>query len=273
MKDSDVFLGDVELRELNLYLLRDHEHPLMTGTRDRIITNPNMHGAYDYGANLEPIPFNLPIGFIRRSRMDIQRTVREIKSLLVDGRGKPITFKLTFGYEPDKYYNVRFTGNIPIERLLGQIGQFNLPLICFDGHAWSTTRADEVVWGSEVITFESDVYTFGHSGDGAKTFTTPDSTYVTVSGANVQPILHISGTGTDVTVNCEGQTFALGSFVDANWLIDLKEFVVLKNGQNAIHLIQGDWIGIELSKGDNQIDIDGSGLDLDFSVEFHDRYF
>jgi len=232
-----------------------------------------MPGAYDYGADLEPIPFNLPIGFIRKSRADIQRTVRVIKNLLIDGRGKPKTFKLTFGYESDKYYNVRFSGGIPIERLLGQIGQFELPLICFEGHAWSSTRSDEVNWGSEVITFESDVYTFGHSGDGAKTFIIPGSTNITVSGDNVRPILHITGKGTNVTVSCGGRTFTLGTFLNSNWLIDLNEYVVLKNGVNAIHLIKGSWIGIELTQGDNQIDVNGSGLDIDFSVEFHDRYF
>lgn len=273
MRGSDVYINGVGLRELNLYMLQDHEHPLMTGTRDRVITIPNMHGAYDYGADLEPIPFNLPIGFMRKSRADIQRTVRIIKDLLIDGRGKPKTFKLTFGYEPDKYYNVRFSGSIPIERIFGQIGQFNLPLICFEGHAWSTTRADEVNWGSEVITFESDVYTFGHSGDGAYTFTSAGSTNVTVSGANVQPILFLNGSGSNVTVSCAGKTFTLGTFSNANWLIDLNEYVVLKDGVNAIHLIEGNWIGIELTQGDNQININGSGLNIDFSVEFHDRYF
>lgn len=273
MRESDVYIDGVGIRGLNLYLLKDHEHPLITGTRDRIITIPGLPGAYDYGADLEPISFNLPIGFIRKGREDIQRTVRIIKDLLIDGQGKPKTFKLTFGYEPDKYYNVRFTGSIPIERLLGRIGQFELPLICFDGHAWSSTRSDEVAWGSEVITFESDVYNFGHSGDGAKTFIIPGSTNITVSGANVQPIIYLIGTGTNVTLSCGGRTFSLGSFVNADWLIDLSEYVVLKNGVNAIHLISGNWIGLELIQGDNQIDINGSGLNLDFSVEFQDRYF
>lgn len=273
MRDSDVYIDGAGLRELNLYLLQDHEHPLMTGTRDRIITIPGMPGAYDFGADLEPIPFNLPIGFIRKSRSDIQRTARKIKTLLIDGEGKPKTFKLMFGYEPDKYYNVRFTGQIPIERLISQIGQFGLPLICFEGHAWSTAKNDEVVWGSETITFESESYTYGHSGDGAKTFTSSGSTNVTVSGDNVKPIIRIVGKGTNVTITCGGRTFSLGSFVDANWLIDLNEYVVLKDGVNAIHLIKGNWIGMELTQGDNKIDVNGSGLVLDFSVEFQDRYY
>lgn len=273
MRESDVYINGVGLRELNLYLLQDHEHPLMTGTRDRIITIPNMHGAYDYGADLEPIPFNLPIGFIRKSREDIQRTIRIIKDLLIDGRGKPKTFKLTFGYEPDKYYNVRFSGSIPIERLLGQIGQFELPLVCFDGHAWSSTRSDEVVWGSEVITFESDVYTYGHSGDGRKLFTSPGSTNITVSGANVKPIIRLKGYGSNVKVVCGEKSFSLGSFITSNWLIDLNEYVVLKDGVNALHLIKGNWIGMELTQGDNHIDVSGIGLHLDFSVEFNDRYY
>lgn len=273
MKESDVFLGDMEIQDLNLYLLEGHGHPLMTGTRDKIIAIPGMPGAYDYGADLESIAFSLPLVAIRKNRMDIQRMVRVVKSLLIDGQGYPKTIKLIFGYEPDKYYNVRYTGQIDIERILGQTGSFMIPLTCFDGHAWSTAKASEVVWGSETITFENDVYQFGHSGDGTKTFDSPGATIVTVSGGNVHPTLNITGSGTDVTVKCNGKDFTLGSFTDANWIVDLKEYAVIKNGVNAIHLIQGKWIGMELTQGENEIEISGSGLDLDFSVDFRDRYF
>lgn len=272
MKESAVYFDDVEISDINLILERGHENPLAVGTRDRITYIPGLHGAIDYGADLEPIPFNLPMGFVRSSRVDIQSTVRKIKSLLLDGSGKPKTFKLKFGYEPDKYYNVRYSGNIPIERLLGKIGEFNLPLICFDGYAQSVVKNNEVTWGSNLLTFTAP-YMFGHKGDGAKTFTASGTTNITVTGNDLRPVINVSGSGTNVKISWNGKTMELGTFSNSNWVIDLKEFEATKDGKNALDILKGDWLTMELEQGKNIINVNGSGLNLDFRVEFRDRYF
>jgi len=272
MKETDIFFNDIEIRSLNVYLLESHEHPLASGTRDKVTTMPNVHGAIDYGADLDPIPFSLPIGFIRKRRMDIQNTVRQIKALILDSNGKPKKFELKFGYEPDKYYNVRYSGNVPIDRLIGKIGQFNLPLICYDGHALSVAMNDEVTWGSTVIPFASD-FTMGHMGDGAKKFTGAGSTIINVAGDNIRPIIHVSGSGTNVSVSWGGKTLTLGTLANTTWAIDLKEFEVIKDGKNAMHLIKGDWLNMDLIQGDNTVTVNGSGLNLTVSFQFRDLFY
>jgi phage-related protein len=271
MKETDVYFDGVEIQNLNVRMREGHENPISPGTIDRQVYIPGQTGAYDYGADLDVIPFNLPLGIRENSRLDIQHTVRQFKKLIIDEYGKPKTFQLKFGYEPDKYYNVRYSGDISIERVLA-MGKFTLPLTCHEGHAWSVAQSDEVTWGSEVIPFASD-FKFGHTGDGTKTFTAAGSTIVSLTGANLRPLIHVNGSGTDVTIGFNGEMMSLGSFVDSDWLIDLGEYVVLKDGVLALHLVSGDWLTMELVQGDNLVAITGSGLNLTFSVEFRDRYY
>lgn len=272
MKINSVFLGDIELGELNLYMLRDHENPLMAGMRERIVAIPNRPGAYDYGADLEPISFKLPLGFIRKNGTEIQQTVRDIKKLLIDGNGKPKTFKLIFGYESDKYYNVRFTGEIPIERILGQVGTFNLSLICHEGHAWSTLSNQDVFWGSEHIYFSNNTYTFGHSASAPDITGNGGEFNVVVVGDNVRPVITLVGVGNNVAVAWDGKLFSIGT-ISGTVIVDLHEYVVLRNGTFALSTISGDWLSMHLTHGSTNINVTGSDLDLTINVEFHDRFF
>src|SRR5690625_7588243 len=79
--------------------------------------------------------------------------ILEFNRLLVDAYGRPKTVKLRFGDEVDKYYNVRVTDSIPVDRV-AERGYITLHLTAHDPYAYSTVTADEVVCRSEVITFE-----------------------------------------------------------------------------------------------------------------------
>ena len=272
MSEYAVYFDDIHVKELGIRMRTGHEHPLLAGTRDRITSIPGVAGAYDYGSDLEPIPFDLPFSAYEETPIKLQQVLKSIKSILLDKRGKPRTFKLKFGYEADRYYNVRYESGVPIERLIGGMGRFNIPLICYDGHALSVAMNDEVTWGSTVIPFASD-YQMGHMGDGAKIFTSSDSTIINVTGDNIRPILHVTGSGTNVSIKWGGKTLTLGTLTNTTWAIDLKEFEVTKDGLNAMHLIKGDWLNMELEQGDNQVTVNGSGLSLTVSFQFRDLFY
>lgn len=271
--EHTVFFDDVDVHSLGLYLQENHTNPIISGTRDKILTIDGSNGAYDYGANLEPIDFSLPLFFYGGNAFDVQEYVRKIKSLLLDEFGNPKTFKLKFGYELDKYYNVRVVGSVNIERLLDMVGDFTLNLRCFDGCAFSTVKSDEVNWGNETITFENNMYTYGHGGSGVKTFTKSGTTIVTVMGNNLRPIVKVSGTGTNVKIGWSNKKLELGTFSNANWIIDLERFIVTKDGVNSLHLIKGDWLDMYLFKGDNEVTVDGRNLNINLEFEFRDKFF
>ncbi|MBD8028143.1 phage tail family protein [Ureibacillus sp. Re31] len=269
--EHTVFFDGVDVRSLGLIFLTEHSNPIIPGTRDKTSIIDGVNGEYDYGADLEPIPFDLPFFIEQTDPFRLQGYVRMVKKLLLDGFGKPRTFKLQFGYEKDKYYNVRVVGRVDIDRIYSSAGHFTLPLMCYEGYALSVARNDEVVWGSQDITFTAD-YLFGNNGSGAKTFTSNSSTVVTVTGDNLRPLIKLSGSGTNVKLSWGGKTMTLGTFTNANWLIDLEDYTVTKNGNLGLDLIKGDWLDMYLSNGDNNINVEGSGLNLAFSVEFRDRF-
>lgn len=272
-EEYTVFFDDVDIRSLGFLFQPGHSNPLLSGTRDRDTTMAGRNGALDFGADLEEIPFNLPLYIPTKNPFDLQTMVRKAKAILLDANGKPRTFKLKFGYEPDKYYNVRYTGNIPIDRIMAREGKFTLPLICHEGFALSVAKNDEVLWGSEIVVFYSD-YSMGNAGGGtSKTFTSTGNMTVEVIGNNVKPIIHITGSGTSVTLNFNGKTMTLGTFTNTTWLIDLDEYVAIKNGVNGLSSIGGSWLTMQLVEGDNVVTVGGTGLNIELSFDFRDKWY
>jgi phage-related protein len=126
--------------ELGLKLLQEHQHPVLPDTRDRSVEIPGKHGAYDFGADLGVRPFELPFMVNQFKKVDVQQKVREFTRLLVNPDGRPKTIPLIFDYEPDKSYSVRYTGSLPIDRLV-RMGEFVLPLTAFDPYAYALANA------------------------------------------------------------------------------------------------------------------------------------
>jgi len=268
-----VFFDDVDVRTLGFLFTPGHSNPLLSGTRDRDTTIAGRNGALDFGADLDPIPFNIPLYIKTSNPYDLQRMVRKAKDMLLDGNGKPRTFKLKFGYEPDKYYNVRVTGNVPIERIMAREGKFTLPLICYEGFALSVAKNENVNWNSKTVTWASDYTWESTGGNVPKTFTSAGTMNVEVIGNNLKPILHITGSGTNVTIKFNGKTMTLGTFSNTAWLIELDEYVAIKNGVNGLNSIGGSWLTMNLVEGDNTVTVGGTGLDMKLAFDFRDKWY
>ncbi|MBO1515609.1 phage tail domain-containing protein [Metabacillus bambusae] len=262
-------INGIPISEYNLKCELEHDHPALSDTRDYTISIPGMAGAHDFGADMGPKSFNLPFKFTNvKSNTDIAFEIRRFKKAILDGYGNPKTFELQFDYESSKYYNARYSGSLPLERLIHR-GRFVLPLIAFDPFAYSVAMNNEITWGSEVITFDSE-YLFGQSNGETHTIIAPKTITETVTGDILRPVFNINGSGTDVTVAANGQTFSLGTFTNANWLVDGDNYTVIRNDANGLQYFSGDWI--ELINGDNNITISGSGLNLTFECRFRDKY-
>lgn len=131
-------LGGKSFAELGLRILRDYEHPILPETRDMSINIPGRHGALDLGAYMGPRYFSLPCMVIdAKNGTVLQKTVRALASHLLDTYGRPRTLELRLSEEPEKWYNVRLSGALPIERIVRGLGQFTLPLTAFDPFAYA----------------------------------------------------------------------------------------------------------------------------------------
>ncbi|MGI8363066.1 phage tail domain-containing protein [Bacillus cereus] len=264
------------LNQLGLALLPGFQHPAAPPIRDYTVSIPGRPGAYYFGSDIDPMEFNLPLIIKpQENRFELAAAIRKMVAAFIDPHGKPKEVKMIYDYEPDKYYLVQYSGSLPIDRYFS-LGKFELPLIAYNPHAYSLVTNDDITWGSENITFENMTYTYGHTGGGqVEKITSPKLYSVFVSGLVQNPIILVSGSGTDVVMSANGKSFSLGTFNNTNWLIDGNTWTVLKNGSNGLsdynkNYPQGDWL--EFKQGNNTLSINGIGLNLTIQVKFRDKF-
>ncbi|KXY75877.1 distal tail protein Dit [Bacillus sp. FSL W7-1294] len=257
------------ISELNLQLLRDHQNPAAPSTRDNVMTIPGMHGAYDFGATLGPREFNLPMHLKLKDEYEtLSSAIRKVMAVFIDPYGKPRTVKLIFDYEPDKYYMVRYSGNIPINRLFS-MGKFELPLTAYDPHAYSVVdTSDDVLWGDE-IPFMSDI----PLGIGDYQYTITQPSYLNIENTGmliVRPIIEITGSANSITLTANGKSFSFGAFSNASFLIDCERYTAIKDGQNYLFNMKGDFV--ELKPGANTVGVGGTNLNINITFKFRAKY-
>lgn len=267
--DSRVWIDDVLLqRDYGVLVTLDSDEPALPSMRNMNVTVPGRHGAYDFGAYFEPREFALNCVFKRQPYDDLKRQIRAINRLFVDQFGRPKTVKLRFGDEVDKYYNVRITEGISVSRS-AERGFFTLPLTAFDPYAYSTVTADEILWGSEDITFEWN-YLLGTDTFGGEQITEPMTLNVKLDGDALRPIFVIDGSASALIVSANGMSFSLPAFSNTRWEIDGADYTVTRNGALDLAAMTGEFI--ELFNGDNDVVIGGNGLNFELTVKYRDKY-
>lgn len=136
MIEYDLFLNDKNIEGFGLFLRPEHEHPAPS-TIDNLIMIPGKNGEIDMGSSIGSRPLNFPLGVKPQlSRSKLQQKIRYFMFELFDQYGKPKEIKLTLGYEPEKWYKVKYSGSMPIERLV-TMGAFTLPLKAYDPYAYA----------------------------------------------------------------------------------------------------------------------------------------
>lgn len=257
------------LNELGLALLPGHEHPAAPSTRDYTVTIPGMSGAYDFGADLEVRPFTLPLLVKPQSIYESAPKIREIMKTFFDPYGKPKTVKLIFDYEPDKYYKVRYSGSLDTTRFK-TMTHLVIPLTAFDPHAYSVIdTSDDVLWGDD-IPFLSDI-PFGIE-DFSQDVSAPVTLQIENTGSLVvRPVIRITGSASSMTLTTNGKSFSVGGFPEgAVFLIDSERYVVIRDGQNYLSKMKGDFL--ELMPGKNSVRITGTEMNFQISFEFNAKY-
>lgn len=159
---SSIILGGVRDVDLGFRVLEESTEPLIPSTRDKTMIIDGNHGAYDFGAELEPKPFTYRCAFIpngtnyaQPSAQELQRCVRRLAEHLTDRTGRPRNIKLQRAFEPDKYYIARYSGSAPLDRIVyNSLGMFTLPLIAFDPFAYA--NLDQIY--QDVITDEPYIF-------------------------------------------------------------------------------------------------------------------
>lgn len=156
-------LGGVADTALGLQLLRGYADPALPSTRNRTVTIPGRHGAWDFGADLESREMALECALLGATTdSGLAALVRALTAVLLDANGMPVDCALVFTKEPTKTYTVRYSGTLPLARLCGaSLGMLSLPLVAHDPYAYGdevTTAATVTTDGQEVSVSNSGAF-------------------------------------------------------------------------------------------------------------------
>lgn len=252
MSKYDLFLDGRNIKEFGLFLRPNHEHPIPE-TRDQTIEIPGIHGLRHMGSTLGPRQFNLPLGIVPQiDRWELQRKIREFTRFLLDDYGRPRNMRLIFGYEPDKYYMVRYNGSISPERLV-TIGVFELPLIAYDPHAYFLYSTTNIILDSDIpvlsdITLGAqyefdinptptqsvvcDVINDGTVAVRPTILITGEADYITFWNTRTEEIFFINDVRKPIEINGENYTVKVDGV--ENFSVLNGEFITLLPGENNI---------------------------------------
>ena len=257
------------LENFGLYVEEGHDYPATPNFHRKTMHIPGRPGYWDFGSEIRDKPFNIPLATQSKDRVELQWRLNNFVTFLFDEFGKPREFKLVYDYEPSKFYMVKVSDSFSPTRVR-PFSRFILPLVADNPYKYSKVYADEVTWGSEFITFESD-YLLGHTNDFAGNpikINNSRTVNITSSGLAVQPNIIIEGTANNLTLSANGHSFTLPNFSNEKWEIDFEKYLVSRNNEETMIEIRDFY----LMPGDNEIIVTGSNIDVELQVKFRDKY-
>ncbi|MEK4970720.1 phage tail domain-containing protein [Cytobacillus sp. FSL R7-0696] len=265
--ESSVWIDDNELQALGLTVMLDSSEPMLPSFRTNTMTVPGRHGAYDFGAYMDVRQFDLNCAFKRQSYTDLKAQIRQFVRLFVDDYGRPKTVKLRFGDEPDKYYNVKVGGGVPVERL-ANLGFFTLPLIAHDPMAKFIVPSNDIVMGSDVPILSDVMWETGFSG---RRITMPSTFIITNEGnTSVNFSFVLEGRGDNVSITIGNQVMSLGSLSGETIQLNGDSLILTENGVSNLSRMSGQFL--KLLPGRNIVRISGIGLNIMMSENITYRY-
>jgi len=169
-------LNGVAASSYGITMRHGPDQPIVPGTKDRAVSVLARAGDYWIDSELGVRAFSLPCFFDRcADAATLDALVRTFAKALTDSYGRPKQLKLVFDDDADKYYLVRYSGQIPFDRKWAGVSDFVLELISDDPYAY---EQDEE-YDYSTITTSGGSMTVTSSG----TVATPARVCVTNNGA------------------------------------------------------------------------------------------
>lgn len=256
------------LSDFGIELLSPHVHPAAPQTRDITLEIPGRHGLYHFGSTLGQRNFSFECGIIRElDTATLQQRLRQFVAFLLDAYGKPREIRLTFDYEADKYYAVKFAGDLVPERFFS-VGSFALPFVAYDPMAKFIVPSDEIIMDTDIpvlsdITLDA-TYTFAVKGN-------TQFDVINDGTAAVRPDITIEGTADNIVVwnTLNGKTFFVNA-INSTIEISGENYSVKQGGVSTLSKFEGEFL--ELMPGSNPLVITADNANLTMTFKFSHKY-
>lgn len=154
-EESLVWINGVLLQSLGIDVRISSNEPIVPNLRNQIIPIPNLSGAYDMGAELEPRVFTYNCVFPRENTYaDLRCKARDFVTMFFDEYGRPKDVELRTGDAPEMWYTVRITSGISPE-LIAKRGIVTIELTAFDPYLYAPATYYDPDFIAE---YDTDVY-------------------------------------------------------------------------------------------------------------------
>lgn len=233
-------------------------------TKDNYQDMPGMDGSHLFPDKLNDRFISVEFGVIEKSIPDLRYAVREITEWLYTAQRE----KLIFDDEPDLYYMAKVSNQIDLEPLV-RAGRFTLVFRC-QPYAYAT-----------LTQYNSLLYDVGNLYDDGLIYDNPDSfdwlypsQFSTLYNYGQQTPFNFQIVGTvtnpKITNLTTGLVLNLPSIIDQTLIVKADKYIVTKAGVNALKDISGDFI--QLAKGDNQLQFEGSSANATVTMQWKNKF-
>lgn len=244
-------LGGVTAAQLGIQMISSSRRPILPNTIDRTLAIPGRNGLWDFGADIGARQFSLQCALINWNAVALQTAIGKIASHLLDQYGKPRTMALILDLQPNRTYTVRYSGSLPIDRIIG-LGQFTLPLLAADPAGYEPSNdydPDDLLYD---VGLDYDVGLIQQNPTGFNwKYTEQHSSLRNYSPFATGIKLTIVGNvaGGSIEHEQSGQTLGIPSISSKTMVIDTGTMRVTIDGANGMPGTSGDFF--DLTSGDN----------------------
>jgi len=247
--------------------------PLLPAVRMRTAIINGRSGVYDFGGgDYETRQITMHIFYAQSNIYGLRAKSREISAWLSSSTWA----RLIIGDEPDKYYAARVVNGVDFKSLLAT-GEADITFECQPFAYMATDTGNDPTWEEADFPWITNIpwnmvrsYQFTATGTKNFTFDNPGTQEIGCNSPQGSKFnLIVSGNWTTLAISLNGKTIEYTEAGSGTLIIDNVEMEVKLDGVNKLSKLDGDIDSFLIAiPGENTIEINGTGLNVNVTIDF-----
>lgn len=232
-------LTDFGFRELT-----EHENPAQPAFERKNVVIPGKAGTWNFGTQIGERIMRIPVKYIYTTEAEFQKKLNEFNSYFYDEIGEPVSLKLVYDYEKDKFFTVTIAENfIPDRQTI--LKSFVIPFVANEPMKFA--KSDEYDPVDNVVFGEVESGDFYHN--------TQEFNWVYSK--------HYSGVYNHSSLNTKFNIEIIGTIKNASVThLDTGTKLTLPNVNNGILIVDANSFNIEVNGNSDVIGTNFNFFDL-----------
>lgn len=263
--------ANIHSSEYELYVRSDNR-TVTPSLRRKSIIIPQKHGTIESDNNTYDIRnITMHLSLVRKTMEDLRQQARDIAEWLSkDGL-------LVFDDEPDKAYKAKVYHNIDIDETAAY-GKSKVTFTCQPFAYMVVDTGEDLTWDEANFPLMTDIpwnmgdsYSFTATSNRNFTFDNPGTKEINFRSPQGSKFdIIVTGSWTTLTLTLNGKQLNYNQAVsNGTMTIDNVEMEVNLNGVNKLSAVTGDLATfLEVIPGNNVINVSGTGLDIEVTIDF-----